>query len=126
MEPLWHRVPGGTARYTSELAAALTARDDTEVVGVAGRHRGRPSPPWEPTADVRHLRWPRPILYELWTRGAASIDEAVGDVDVVHATSVIPPATDHPLVVTVHDLAFTEPLRSCCGGGRPLSNGRRL
>jgi glycosyltransferase involved in cell wall biosynthesis len=109
MEPLWHRVPGGTARYTSKLAAALTARGDTEVVGVAGRHGRRPSPPWEPTADTRHMRWPGPILYELWTRGAASIDEEVGDVDLVHATSVIPPATRRPLVVTVHDLAFTDP-----------------
>jgi glycosyltransferase involved in cell wall biosynthesis len=109
MEPLWHPVPGGTARYTSKLAAALTARGDTEVVGVAGWHRRRPTPPWEPPAEVRHLPWPRSILYELWTRGAASIDDAVGDVDVVHATTVIPPATDRPLVVTVHDLAFTAP-----------------
>jgi glycosyltransferase involved in cell wall biosynthesis len=109
MEPLWHRVPGGTARYTSKLAAALAARGDTDVVGVAGRHRTRPSAPWEPVPDVRHLRWPRPLLYELWSRDAASIDDAVGDVDVVHATSVIPPSTRHPLVVTVHDLAFTAP-----------------
>jgi glycosyltransferase involved in cell wall biosynthesis len=94
---------------------ALAAHDDTEVVGVAGRHRGRPSPPWEPTGDVRHLRWPRPILYELWIRGAAPIDGAVGEVDVVHATTVIPPPTSRPLVVTVHDLAFTDPR---AGSGR--------
>ncbi|HUF97924.1 MAG TPA: hypothetical protein VMM60_07315, partial [Ilumatobacter sp.] len=43
LEQLWHPVPGGTAVAALELAAALVARNDVELVGVAGRHRNLPA-----------------------------------------------------------------------------------
>jgi len=43
----------------------------------------------------------------MWTRfNWPKVESVIDDVDVVHATSIIPAATDRPLVVTVHDLAF--------------------
>ena len=47
------------------------------------------------------------ILYEAWTRARwPKVESVVGDAQVVHATTIIPPATDLPLVATVHDIAF--------------------
>ena len=49
----------------------------------------------------------RPALYETWVRLRwPKVESVTGAVDVVHATGLIPAATSHPLVVTVHDLAF--------------------
>lgn len=109
LEPLWHRVPGGTGRYTTELASALDDCPGVDVVGVAARHRHPPRPPWRPPVTVVHQRLPRPVLYEVWTRsGWAGPDRVAGDVDLLHATSVVVPPSRLPLVVTVHDLAFTD------------------
>jgi glycosyltransferase involved in cell wall biosynthesis len=110
MEPLWHRVPGGTGRYTAQLAAALQQRADTTVVGLSALHLGVPAPPWDSPVPVIRLGLPRPALYEVWTRGSgASPDSRLDGADVLHATSVIAPPTSLPLVVTVHDLAFRDP-----------------
>ncbi len=47
------------------------------------------------------------MLYDLWLRrGWPKVERATGPVDVAHATTLIPCATDAPMVVTVHDLAF--------------------
>ena len=56
---------------------------------------------------MRSLPLAGPYLYEAWLRaGWPKVEAATGPVDLVHATSIIPAATSHPLVVTVHDLAF--------------------
>jgi glycosyltransferase involved in cell wall biosynthesis len=34
------------------------------------------------------------------------VESLVNDVDVVHSTTIIPPATHKPLVTTIHDVAF--------------------
>ena len=107
LEQCWHDVPGGTARTTIDLAAALDARPDVEVVGVAARHGGPPAPAWRPTVPVRHLPLPRPLLYEAWhALRRPRIERATGPVDVCHAVGGAVPGTRAPLVVTVHDLAF--------------------
>jgi glycosyltransferase involved in cell wall biosynthesis len=111
LEHLWHRVPGGTALASLEMLRALLARPDApQVVGVAGRHRQPPEPPWHPPPDVEVVqhRWLHgPWLYEAWLRARRPRVEAVtGPIDVVHATTIIPPPTRAPLVVTLHDLAF--------------------
>ena len=110
IESLWHRVPGGTARYTAELAAALDRRSDTSVVGLAALHRGAPSAPWASPVPVVSMGLPRPALYEAWTRSSRiSPDNRIDGAQVLHATSVVAPPTRLPLVVTVHDLAFSDP-----------------
>lgn len=109
LEQLWHRVPGGTATAALETAAAIAARGDVELVGVAGKHPELPPSPWGPTIPVRQLRapWRGPLLYEGWLRaGRPKVEAATGPVDVAHATTIIPCAADAPLVVTVHDVAF--------------------
>ena len=68
MEAAWHRIPGGTGRVAVELANALSRRNDIEIEGVAAWHFNQPSQNYQPSIDVRRLLWPRPLLYESWTR----------------------------------------------------------
>jgi glycosyltransferase involved in cell wall biosynthesis len=107
LEQCWHRVPGGTGVAALRIAEALGAHDDVSLIGVAGRHRGQPDDPWSPDMPIAHLPVGGPLLYELWLRRWwPKVEQATGPIDVAHATTLIPCATDAPLVVTVHDLAF--------------------
>ena len=107
LEQCWHRVPGGTAMAALEVARELAQRPDVELVGVAGRHGGDPSPGFTPPVPVCQLPFAAPWLYETWLRmGWPRVERAVGAVDVAHATTIIPCAAKAPLVVTLHDLAF--------------------
>jgi glycosyltransferase involved in cell wall biosynthesis len=48
-----------------------------------------------------------PLLVESWLRlGWPKVESVVDNADIVHSTTIIPPATSLPLVVTIHDLAF--------------------
>ncbi|MGY6500934.1 MAG: glycosyltransferase family 4 protein [Acidimicrobiales bacterium] len=106
LEQCWHRVPGGIARSAIDQAAAVAARGDVELVGVAARHDTVPADPWTPPVEVRHLPLPRLALYESWHHlGRPGVERATGSVDVIHATGVAVPPRTAPLVVTVHDLA---------------------
>ena len=107
LEQCWHRVPGGTGTAALEMATAIDARGDVELVGVAGRHRRPPTGGFAPGIAVRHLPFGGPLLYESWLRWQWPVVESVVEAaDVVHATTIIPPATRKPLVVTLHDIAF--------------------
>lgn len=107
LEQCWHRVPGGTTVATLRTARALAKIDDVELVGVAGRHRFLPEPPWQPEVPVAQLPLAAPWLYEGWLHaGWPAVERATGPVDVTHATTLIPCPTKAPLVVTLHDLAF--------------------
>ncbi len=103
----WHREPSGTAVAINNLARALDARDDVDVVGIAPRG-GDPHDGFAPPIEfVRHAL-PYPALYEAWHRARRPLPErldGIGTVDVVHAaTTLVPPVRDAALVVTVHDL----------------------
>ncbi len=107
LEQCWHRVPGGTGVAAMRIAEAMAAQHDVTLLGVAGRHAHVPSDPWSPPIPIGHLPIGGPLLYDLWLRGNwPKVERATGPIDVAHATTVIPCATDAPLVVTVHDLAF--------------------
>ncbi|HEX2785219.1 MAG TPA: glycosyltransferase family 1 protein [Ilumatobacteraceae bacterium] len=107
LEQCWHRVPGGTGVAAMRVAEAMSAQPDVTLLGVAGRHAHVPSDPWTPPIPIGHLPVGGPLLYDLWLRGNwPKVERATGPIDVAHATTVIPCATDAPLVVTVHDLAF--------------------
>ncbi len=107
LEQCWHRVPGGTGVAAMRIAEAMGAQHDVTLLGVAGRHAHVPSDPWSPPIPIGHLPIGGPLLYDLWLRGNwPKVERATGPIDVAHATTVIPCATDAPLVVTVHDLAF--------------------
>ena len=107
VEQCWHPVPGGTAIAALRIARELAARDDVDLQYVAGRHPRAPAPSYRPVGSVAMLPLSRPLLYETWVRLSwPKVESVTGPVDVVHATGLIPAATSHPLVVTVHDLAF--------------------
>src|SRR4051794_38301431 len=111
VEQSWHRVPGGTAWSVLELLRALRDVPDLDVVAVAARHRHPPPDPRVPPVEGRQMALPRHLLYESWHLPFApfpKVERAPGPIDVVHASAVVYPATDAPVVVTVHDLAFLE------------------
>ncbi len=107
LEQCWHDVPGGTAVATLEVARRMAERDDVHVIGVAGRHRHQPAPPFQPQIEVCQLPIARPWLYETWNRfGRPRVEHAAGPIDVCHSTVAIPAGTRAPHVVTIHDVAF--------------------
>jgi glycosyltransferase involved in cell wall biosynthesis len=110
-EQLLAPVPGGTGRYTRELAAALAASapPDWTVAGVTATHKDL-SPAVVPGVDgPRALPLPRRGLTAMWERGMHLWPGG----DAVHApTPLAPPAPrrGRSLIVTVHDLVpFTHP-----------------
>jgi len=125
LEQCWHEVPGGTAVAALELAGALAARSDVELLGVAGRHRRPPAPEFVPPVPVRQLLLARPWLYETWNRLRwPAIERATGPVDVCHSTTAIPAPTSAAHVVTVHDVAFLHmPERFSAHGVRVMRAG---
>ena len=89
------------------MAQELALRSDVEVIGVAGRHRHPPTDGFAPPIAVTSLPFGGPLLYESWLRLRwPKVESVVDNADLVHSTTIIPPATSLPLVVTVHDLAF--------------------
>jgi glycosyltransferase involved in cell wall biosynthesis len=125
LEQCWHRVPGGTAAATLEVARRLVDHPDVELIGVAGRHGRPPSPPFAPPVDVGRLPVGRPLLYETWNRFEwPRVERASGPIDVCHSTTAIPAATSRPHVVTVHDIAFVDtPERFTRRGARVMRRG---
>ncbi|CAB4804520.1 unannotated protein [freshwater metagenome] len=107
LEQCWHRVPGGTGVAALRTAEALASIEGIELVGLAGRHRHGPEVDWTPSIPWVELSIGSPWLYETWLRcNWPKAESATGPVDVVHATTLIPCPTKHPLIVTLHDLAF--------------------
>jgi glycosyltransferase involved in cell wall biosynthesis len=125
LEQCWHDVPGGTAVAALAVASELDRRPDVTILGVVGRHRQQPAPPFVPTVEMRRLGWARPWLYETWNRWERpTVESATGPVDVCHSTTAIPAATAAPHVVTIHDVAFVHtPERFSRHGARVMKAG---
>jgi glycosyltransferase involved in cell wall biosynthesis len=108
LEQCWHRVPGGTAVAALEVAREIpNVRSDIILVGIAGKHASAPAVAFAPTCEVQHLPLAGGLLYESSLRlGWPRVERAVGHIDLLHCTSVIPFATRAPMIATVHDCAF--------------------
>lgn len=108
-EQLLAPVPGGTGRYTAELARALaeTAPAGWTVVGVTARHRDSSAAVIDGVAGPRMLPLSRRALIAAWQRGLPPWPAG----DAVHAPTPLAPARRaRPLVVTVHDtVPWTHP-----------------
>jgi glycosyltransferase involved in cell wall biosynthesis len=102
-------VPGGTGRYSRELARALaaTAPPSSSVTGWTAWHRRTAEAVVPGVAGPHRLPLPRRALAEAWARGLGPRPQA----DVVHApTLLVPPRGRAALVVTIHDtVPWTEP-----------------
>jgi glycosyltransferase involved in cell wall biosynthesis len=108
VEQCWHPSPGGTAIAALRIARELAARPaDVELRLVAGKHPVAPVAEFRPVGSVAMLPLARPVLYEAWTRlNWPKVESVTGEIDVAHATGLVPCGTAAPLAVTVHDLAF--------------------
>ncbi|PRZ38609.1 glycosyltransferase involved in cell wall biosynthesis [Antricoccus suffuscus] len=102
-------VPGGTGRYTKEIAAALAAVDrERTVVGWTAAHRDLAPARIRGVRGPKTLPLPRRGLIAAWDTG---IGPAPRGADLVHApTMLVPPRRRKPLVVTIHDaVPWTHP-----------------
>ncbi len=109
VEPLRHRVPGGTGVATAALARELSWRPDVTLVPLLARHgRGSdPAPLGESQAGAIAYGLPRVLLYESWSRtGRPRLPRRAPAVDVLHSPMLPAPDPQVPLVVTLHDMAF--------------------
>lgn len=111
VEQLLAPVPGGTGRYSAELAAALARRagPGDEVTGWCAWRAGPANAAVPGVAGPFALPLPRRALAAAWGRG---VGPAPSGIDLVHApTLLVPPARPGiPLVVTVHDaVPWTHP-----------------
>ncbi len=106
VEQFWHRVPGGTAVSTRRTIAALVARREFELVGIAARHQDR-SPASDLGIEVVYETLPRPALYESWLRFSRPPISA-GKVDLIWASAMVLPPESAPIVATVHDVDFLD------------------
>jgi glycosyltransferase involved in cell wall biosynthesis len=123
VEQCWHSVPGGTAIAALRVARELEGRDAVDLRYVAGRHPRPPRAEFRPRGPVAMLPVSGAVLYELWNRANwPRVESVVGEIDVVHATGLVPAATGSPLVVTVHDIAFVhEPENFSRHGARTMN-----
>jgi glycosyltransferase involved in cell wall biosynthesis len=91
----------GTGVYVEELARALDAREDTEVVRVRQRRRLRPGA-GNPLRSAANL-----ALDSAWTRFGLPRAARLARVDVLHhPLPAHSPRARCPQVVTVHDVAY--------------------
>ncbi|MFD1150153.1 glycosyltransferase family 4 protein [Saccharothrix hoggarensis] len=106
-EQLLAPVPGGTGRYTRELAAALaaTAPDGWTVTGAVSRHSDVSAAEVPGVLGPRVLPLPRRALIAAWERGVPYWPGG----DSVHAFTPFAPPRGR-VVVTVHDtVPWTHP-----------------
>jgi glycosyltransferase involved in cell wall biosynthesis len=124
VEQCWHPSPGGTAIAALRIARELGERPhDVELHLVAGKHPVPPAAEFRPQGPVAMLPLARPLLYESWTRlNWPKVESVAGEIDVAHATGLVPCGTAAPLVVTVHDLAFVhDPAKFSAQGVRTMN-----
>lgn len=102
-------VPGGTARYARELAAALAAGapEGFAVEGWTALHASPAAAVVPGVAGPHRLPLGRRALIAAWERGVGPVPRA----DLVHApTLLVPPRRGTPLVATIHDaVPWTHP-----------------
>lgn len=108
MEQLLQPVPGGTGRYSAELARALaeTAAEGDGVTGWLARHDAasitRATVP--AVEGPRTLLAPRPVLNRVWPLPSLGARLGPSGADVAFApTPFAPPRGKIPLVVAIHD-----------------------
>lgn len=92
----------GVGVFVAGLIEALRSRDDVEVaeytVSVGARRAGTVQGVWVPM--------PARIAPVIWQRGRMPIERFTGQVDVVHGTNYVVPASRARRVVSVYDLSY--------------------
>ncbi|HVF20097.1 MAG TPA: glycosyltransferase family 1 protein [Mycobacteriales bacterium] len=113
VEQLLAPSPGGTARYTREIARAvatqLAASGNARPVSCTAWHRDLLPAEIPGVAGPYRLPLGRRALAAAWERGIGPAPR--GELDVVHApTLLVPPKREAALVVTIHDaVPWTHP-----------------
>ena len=102
-------IPGGTARYSRQLASALAvaAPEGWSVDGWTALHASAAAAVVPGVGGPYRLPLGRRPLIAAWERGVGPVPRG----DVVHAPTLLaPPSRGRPLVVTIHDaVPWTHP-----------------
>jgi len=107
-DQLFYDQPGGIGTYLRQLVPGLA--DRPEGVDLVLVHHGEEGE--EPFADLAgveevRLRARRDVMGLAWhSLGRPRLERFSGDVDLVHAPSLVYPPSRAPLVATVHDLCI--------------------
>ena len=98
----------GNERYAADLASALAARPDVDLLAYVDRGARWPATSAAPTSaapPLRELRFPWPqvriaveLPYRAWRDGA----------DLLHVQYVRPPYSRTPVATAIHDLSFED------------------
>jgi len=89
----------GVARYANQLTAALADQGVETVPYAIGRAR-HPVP-----AGVRHVSVPLRVVHQVWSRiGRPRAEWIAKGADLVHALDLVPPPSNLPVVLTLHDV----------------------
>jgi glycosyltransferase involved in cell wall biosynthesis len=95
----------GVARYVREVTSGACAAG-VEVVPFAigrGQHDGTSG------NGIRRLRLPLRVVHRSWSLlGRPTVDRLAPGCDVIHTPDLLPPPTDRPVVLTVHDVVALE------------------
>ncbi|HEV2888793.1 MAG TPA: glycosyltransferase family 1 protein [Frankiaceae bacterium] len=109
LEQLLAPIPGGTARYSRELAAELsaTAPEGAVVESWTALHASTQAAVVPGVGGPHRLPLGRRPLIAAWERGVGPVPRG----DLVHAPTLLaPPSRGRPLVVTIHDaVPWTHP-----------------
>jgi len=107
-DQLFYDQPGGIGTYLRHLVPGMVDRpEEVDLVLVHhGRHGERPLPHLAGVDEVR-LQARRDMMGLAWHGlGRPRLERFTGDVDLVHAPSLVYPPSRAPLVATVHDLCI--------------------
>ncbi len=105
-DQLFYRQPGGIGTYLRHLVPGL-ARELTDAELLLAHHGPEEADLFRGTERVamRRLAGRRDVTGVLWhTLGRPLMERYLGNLDLVHAPSLVYPPSRAPLVATVHDL----------------------
>jgi len=105
-DQVYYKQPGGIATYLRRIIPELAVRLDEGSLVLA--HHGPAGEPLFPDLErVEEVRLPlrRDVMGMSWhTLGFPPLERYLGQLDLVHAPSLVYPPSHTPLVATVHDL----------------------
>jgi glycosyltransferase involved in cell wall biosynthesis len=106
-DQLFYDQPGGIGTYLRHLVPGLAGRLDGSLVLAHHGRQGDALFPGLAGVEEAYLQARRDVMGLAWhTMGRPHLEHYLGELDLVHAPSLVFPPSRAPLVATVHDLCI--------------------